>query len=96
MAYKIIDEGNDFYTVRGVPIFQMHTDRGFPCDTAWMDSAVQNHALLKASGYKPTIVIGHNRKGGIEKEAVGFLDNLVVKGKLLYADLVRLPKSIKE
>lgn len=96
MAYKIIDEGNNFYTVQGVPIFQMHTDRGFPCDSDWMSSAVQNHAMLKASGYRPTIVIGHNRKGGIEKESVGFLDNLVVKGKLLYADLVRIPKAIKE
>jgi len=96
MAYKIINEGSDFYTVQGVPIFQMHTDRGFPCDEAWMTTAVQNHALLRAGGYRPTIVIGHNRKGGIEKESVGFLDNLVVKGKLLYADLVRIPKAIKE
>ena len=96
MAYKIIAEGSDFYTVQGVPIFQMHTDRGFPCDESWMTTAVQNHALLRAGGYRPTIVIGHNRKGGVEKESVGFLDNLVVKGKLLYADLVRIPKAIKE
>ncbi len=96
MAYKIVDEGSDFYTVQGVPIFQTHTDRGFPCDVSWMNSAVQNHALLKAGGYRPTIVVGHNRKGGVEKESVGFLDNLVIKGKLLYADLVRIPKAIKE
>ena len=96
MAFKIVDEGSDFYTVKEVPIFQMHTDRGFPCDASWMSSAVQNYALRKAGGYRPTIVIGHNRKGGVEKESVGFLDNLVVKGKLLYADLVRIPKAIKE
>ena len=96
MAFKIIDEGSDFFTVKEVPIFQMHADRGFPCDAVWMDTAVQNHALLKAGGYRPTIVVGHNRKGGVEKESVGFLDNLVVKGKRLYADLVRIPKAIKE
>ncbi len=96
MAYKIISEGSNFYTVRGVPIFQMHTNRGFPCDETWMSDAVQNHALLKAGGYRPTIIIGHNKKGGVEKEAVGFLDNLVIKGKLLYADLVRIPGAIKE
>ena len=96
MTYKVIDEGSGFYTVRGVPIFQMHTDRGFPCDTSWMNAAVQNHSLLKAGGYRPTIIIGHNKKGGVEKESVGFLDNLVVKGKLLYADLVRIPGMIKE
>ncbi len=94
--FKLLDEGDGFFTVREVPIFQMHTDRGFPCDIAWMDSAVQNHALLRAGGYRPTIVVGHNRKGGVEKESVGFLDNLVVKGKRLYADLVRIPKEIKE
>lgn len=94
--FKIIDEGSDFFTIQEVPIFKMHTDRGFPCDAAWMTSAVSNHALLRSGGYRPTIVVGHNRKGGTEKEAVGFLDNLVIKGKLLYADLVRIPKAIKE
>ena len=94
--YKIIDEGNDFYTVKGVPIFQLHTNRGFDCNTDWMTGAIANHTKFKADDYRPTIILGHNKKNGVEKESVGYLDNLVLKGKRLYADLVRIPKEIKD
>lgn len=93
--YKIISDGDNFYTILGVPIFEMHTDRGFPCDQAWMDAAIKNHLVYKERDYRPTIIVGHNVKGQ-EKGAVGFLDNLVLRGKRLYADLVRVPKEIKE
>lgn len=93
--FKIINEGDSFYTIKDLPIFAMHTDRGFPCDEKWMAAAIANHMKYKKGGYRPTIIIGHNVKGR-EKEAVGFLDNLVLKGKHLYADLVRVPKAIKE
>ena len=93
--FKIVAEGDGFYTIKDVPVFEMHTDRGFPCDVAWMKTAITNHNHYKQQGYRPTIIIGHNVKGQ-EKESVGFLDTLVLKGKRLYADLVRVPKEIKE
>ena len=95
-AFEIIDEGKGFSTIKDVPIFKMHDDRGFRCNDDWMIEAVQNHDRLKKEGYRPPIIVGHNRKGGEEKEASGFLDNLVIKGKMLYADLVRVPKKLKE
>lgn len=93
--FKVVDEGDSFFTIQGVPIFEMHTDRGFPCDATWMNAAIKNHAVYKEGGHRPTIIIGHNVKGQ-EKESVGFLDQLVLKGKRLYADLVRVPRGIKE
>ena len=94
--YQIIDEGNGFYTVKGVPIFKMHTNRGFVCDDKWMQGAIANHEEFKLNDYRPTIIVGHNKKNGVEKEAVGFVDNLVLKGKNLYADLIRIPKAVKD
>lgn len=93
--FRIVDEGDSFFTIKEIPIFELHTDRGFPCDTEWMNAAITQHHALKQQGYRPPIIIGHNVKG-VEKEAVGFLDNLVLKGKQLYADLVRIPKEVKE
>ena len=93
--YNIENDGDGFYTIRDVPIFQEHTNRGFECNNGWLQSAVQNFSNQKASGYRPPIIIGHNVKG-TEKEAVGFLDNLAIKGKQLYADLTRVPKVLKE
>ena len=58
--FKIINEGDGFYTVKDVPVFEMHTDRGFPCDQAWMNAAIANHETFKLNGYRPTIIIGHN------------------------------------
>ena len=93
--FKIINEGDGFYTIADVPVFEMHTDRGFPCDAAWMTKAIKNHATYKNSGYLPTIIIGHN-VAGQEKESQGFLDKLVLKGKRLYANLTRVPRALKE
>jgi len=93
--FKVVSEGDGFYTVKNVPVFEMHTDRGFPCDQTWMKEAIAHHQTYKEQGYRPTIIIGHNVPGQ-EKEAVGFMDGLVLKGRRLYADLVRVPKAIKE
>jgi hypothetical protein len=96
-SYKIEKEDDNFYTVRDVPIFATHEDRGFPCDAAWMAEAIQNHNNYSKTDFRPPIIIGHNKPGqAAEKEAYGFIDNLVLKGKQLYADFVRVPKAIKE
>ncbi len=95
VSYKIEHEGDGFYTIKHVPIFEFHNNRGFECDEAWMRETIQNFEQGKATGYRPSIIIGHNVKG-VEKESYGFLDNFILKGKQLYADLVRVPKSLKE
>ena len=93
--YTIKDDGDGFYTIKDVPIFQFHTSRGFDCNKFWMQEAIKNHQQYKAQDWRAPIILGHNVKGK-EKEAVGFLDNMVLRGKKLYADLVRIPREIKE
>ncbi len=96
MRYKIENEGDGFYTIKDVPIFRMHADRGFPCNEEWMGDAVENFRLKKEQDFRPHIIVGHQKKDQYEKVSVGFLDNLIFKSKMLYADLVRVPKAIKE
>ncbi len=93
--YKIQSEGDGFYTVKDVPIFQFHNNRGFECGENWMNAAIRMHQNYAAQDWRPPIIIGHNQKG-IEKEAVGFIDNFRLRGKRLYADLCRMPGEIVE
>ncbi len=95
VSFKIVPEGDGFYTVKDVPIFQCHDNRGFNCDEEWMRECVQNFTHDRECGHRPAIIVGHNVKG-VEKECKGFLDNFRLKGKRLYADLVRIPRDLKE
>lgn len=94
-TYRIVSEGDGFYTIKDVPIFETHDTRGFACNDEWMRGAIQNFEADRANGHRPAIIIGHNVKG-VEKESYGFLDNFKLKGKRLYADLARIPREIKE
>ena len=96
MARFKIESDGDYYTIRDVPIFEEHDNRGFACDTNWMRDAIKNFEQQAAEDHRPIVMVGHNRGGVEEKEAIGFLDNLALKGKRLYADIVRVPKYIKE
>jgi len=87
------DEKGEFFTIKEIPVFEMHTDRGFACDAAWMADAIKSHEHYASQDWRPPIIIGHNIKGA-EKESVGFLDNLRLKGARLYADMVRVPREI--
>ena len=89
------NEGDGLYTLRDVPIFEMHENRGFECNEEWMKGAIANFNSQKAAGYRPVVIIGHNVKGQ-EKENQGFVDNLKLKGQKLYADITRVSKSLKE
>jgi hypothetical protein len=93
--YDVIATPNGSYTIKDVPIFTVHTDRGFNCDASWMQDAIKNFTLNRDQDYLPPVILGHNVKG-VEKEAVGFIDNLKLRGKQLYADLVKVPKWLKE
>jgi len=86
-----------FFSIKDVPIFEIHDTRGFSCDQNWMNEAISNHDAKKADGFRPMVIVGHNRKGAPdEKTAVGFIDNLQIKGKRLFADLVRMPATVIE
>jgi len=95
MSFEIKREKDGSYTIRDVPIFKTHSDRGFECNEEWMRDAIRNHQKFKEMGYRPMIIIGHNQKG-TEKKAVGFLDNLRFdpQSGILHADLVKLPEAL--
>ena len=105
MSFKIVPEPDGLgYTIKDVPIFETHNNRGFECDEQWLAEAIRNFEAMKKIGYRPVVIVGHNQKG-VEKESSGFLDNLKIKEavnyagekvKQLYADLVRIPKELKE
>ena len=79
------------FTVKDVPIFEEHSNRGYSCDTQWLQDAIVNHQKQKEAGYLPMVTVGHNKKDQpTEKRCVAFLDNLVLKGKRLYADIVKV------
>jgi len=96
--YKFEDMGDGFYAVRNLPIFETHNDpERFKCDEAWMKKAIQVFQQMKESGYRPGVIIGHNKKYQTEEKPVrGFLDNMKLLGSRLYADIVRIPKWLKE
>jgi len=99
MKFKIEPEdGGYFFTIKEVPIFKTHTDRGYICDDQWMRDAIRNHQKDKENDWLPVVIIGHNRKHLGEKEAIGFVDNLKYDEKkgILYADLVHIPAEYKE
>jgi hypothetical protein len=93
MKYEIVEDRGK-YTIRDVPIFQVHDTR-FNCDQQWLVDAINNHNRHKERGWLPPIILGHNLRGPAKKEekrAVGFFDNLRLIGNEVYADLIRIPK----
>jgi hypothetical protein len=93
--YELRDEG-DTLTITDVPIMEMGEDvKGLTVDQKFFDEAIATHQSLKEkNGYLPAVFVGHN-DDVTEKEAVGFFDNLKVKGETLYADLVQMDKGLK-
>lgn len=94
MKFKHAKDKNGKVHIYDVPIFVTHDNKGFKCNEDWMDEAVKKHEEAKKTGYLPPVIIGHSKKGdSVEKEAVGFFDNLKRKGKKLYADMVNIRKT---
>ena len=84
------EEGGDgTFSIRGVPIFELGTHRGFNYDEPWARRALRSFARLKKErGYLPPVILGHTSDEGEEKPAVGFVDRLRMVGSHLLADLV--------
>lgn len=76
-----------------VPIFKMGKHKGTDFDDALVDEIIDNHQTLKSDDdYLPSVIIGHNDDSG-EKEAEGFLDNLLKEEGIVYADIVKVPEE---
>lgn len=92
--------------IRAVPIFRTHRDRKYNCDETWLDRCVadflcQKHESIEMAGgdaryaMLPSLTEGHTPEdpNAPEPPCEGHLDNLCRKGKLLYADLVRVSRE---
>ena len=95
--YNVTENENGSYNILKVPIFATikRDDREY--DEEWLEASVANFNVDKSkNGYLPPVVIGHNEGTGEEKESVGLVDNLLRKGKQLYADLTQIAKETFE
>lgn len=77
-----------------VPIFKLGTHRGFDYSSAWANRAIGNFKDDKRQGELPSLIVGHTEDDGTEKPAVGFADNLRLKGDWIFADFVKLSRKV--
>ena len=81
------------FNILDVPIFELGEHRGQKYDQKWMTEALSNFTSLKTEKkFLPRVIVGHTNDKE-EKPAVGFLDNLKIKGETVYADLVKLAQK---
>ena len=85
------DDGT--FNILDVPIFELGEHRGVKYDADWLTEALGNFNSLKTDKkFLPRVIVGHTTKDS-EKPAVGFLDNLKLQGRTVYADLVKLAQK---
>ena len=77
--------------IRGLEIFKLCTRNGKTYDDKWFKRIQKYHEAEKIDGYLPSAVIGHEAIEGIEPESIGLMDNLKLQGKLVYADVLKVP-----
>ena len=88
---SVNDDGS--VNILKVPIFKMGKHKGTDFNDDLVDEIIGNHQYLKAEDdYLPSVIIGHNDDSG-EKEAEGFLDNLLKEEGIVYADIVKVPEE---
>lgn len=94
----VVDQPNGKYTIRAVPIFKTHSDRGWKCDANWMRKAVAWQQAEKAKGFLPRLIKGHTKddKNAAEVPATAALDNYSFDDKSgwLHADYTELTKDV--
>ncbi len=91
--HKKNDDGT--YDILNVPIFVLGKHRGFEYNEDWFKKVQKNHSEDEAKDYYPSIIIGHNGDNmSDEKPAKGFLQNIVLKGKQIVADLTKISKDM--
>jgi len=91
--HKFLKNEDGTFNILQVPIFELGKHRGHIYDDKWMADALNNFDSLKADKkFLPRVIVGHTTKDS-EKPAVGFLDNLKLQGKTVYADLTKLAQK---
>lgn len=81
------------YSILAVPVFELGEHKGFDYSKSWAQEAISKFLELKEKNRLPRLILGHTEPG-YEKKAVGFLDNLQLKGKQIIADLVKIKEEI--
>lgn len=90
--YKYIKNVDGTYTILDVPVFELGKHRGEDYDDKWAKEALVNFQALKEKGWLPRVIIGHSNEKE-EKPAIGFWDNLQLKGKTFHTDMTRLAEK---
>lgn len=93
--HQVTKNQDGTYNIQEVPIFELGEHKKFNYDQNWIQQALQNFAGLKKNDFLPRLIIGHTIEGQ-EKPAVGFLDNLKLKGKEVMADIVNILPEVFE
>ncbi len=94
-----VERRDDGAVIKDVPFFELGVHHAvdkagklypFDYNESWAQKALANFQALKDKGYLPTFFPGHKSKDNPEPPAMGFLDNIRLKGKELFADLVKI------
>lgn len=90
--HRYIKNSDGTFNILEVPIFELGNHQGITYNDSWIKAALLNFEDLKKKEFLPRVIIGHTKEG-TEKPAVGFLDNLKLQGKRVYADLIGLAEK---
>lgn len=96
MKYKATRYENGKYKIEKVPIFQLGLIRGQEYSDTWGKLMLDNMQKRARSNYYPPIILGHGGGFVQEKEAIGFLKNIQIEGKTVYADLDEVQEYVAE
>lgn len=86
------------YDIKGLPFFKVGKYNGAEYKEDDLDKMMGNFTQLKES-VKPVLKLGHGSQKFLKDEgmpAAGWVTNIRKKGKILYADIVNIPKRIYE
>ena len=91
--YRTDANSDGSVNIRDLEIFRLCERDGKKYDADWFKRFQQYHALEKMSGYLPSAVVGHDKKEGEERHNIGLVDNVRLKGDLVYADVLKVPQN---
>jgi len=94
VKYRWVEQPNGAYTIFSVPVFSTYTRDGESVGVNSLRGVVAAFQKMRATGYYPRVHIGHHADNGADRRGAGYLDNLFLSGKTIYADIVEIPKRI--
>jgi hypothetical protein len=96
---EIEKESEDTYKIKGVRIFSEGKWNGTKITPKDLEEMVESFGKLK-TGFKPFLKFGHENEQRIRKSSglpsIGWVEDLYVKGKHLFADISYIPKKVYE